>query len=113
MDIKTHKVKIDWLGNGKYVSHGWGNGYVLVPEGHPLFGMHYDKISDEYGIHAHGGLTYASLITEKSTKFLPEHIGMYAIGFDCAHYGDNLSNCPESFVDSEILNLLEQISAIK
>jgi hypothetical protein len=30
--------KTDWLG---MFDHGWGNGYVAVPEGHPLFGKDY------------------------------------------------------------------------
>lgn len=43
--MKTKKcvpfvVKNGWL---KGMDHGWGNGYVAVPEGHPLFGKGYSE----------------------------------------------------------------------
>jgi len=33
-----------WLTRGGYMDFGWGNGYVLIPEGHPLHGKPYDDI---------------------------------------------------------------------
>ena len=38
---------------------GWGNGYIIIPEGHPLHGMNYNDIEDKYGLAVHGGLTYS------------------------------------------------------
>lgn len=33
-----------------FTTHGWGNGYVIIPEGHPVHGMGYDDIEAKYDI---------------------------------------------------------------
>lgn len=48
-------------------------GYVLVPGGHPWFGLGYDEIDAD----AHGGLTYAKGEGD-----------FWRVGFDCAHWLD-------------------------
>lgn len=56
-------------------------GYVAVPEGHPLFGKHYDHAGD---IEVHGGLTYSG----GEGKYPVEAGGVWWFGYDCAHLGD-------------------------
>lgn len=99
---------------------GWGNGYVLIPPGHPYYGKDYDSI-DAW---SHGGLTFASKykdwgmlktyedsgfdfkmdekLSEKVKKegydFLKEY---WCIGFDTAHSGDNLITCSKDYVWNE------------
>ncbi len=51
-------------------------GYVSVPEGHPLYGAHYDDVN----VDVHGGLTYGD-----TSKF--KGPGWW-FGFDCSHFGD-------------------------
>ena len=41
----THILENTWTPS--FISHGWGNGYVAIPKGHKLHGMHYDDISNE------------------------------------------------------------------
>lgn len=59
-------------------------GYVVIPDGHPVYGKWHDwKYLDYHGIAVHGGITFQgkpnwSDWTEK----------VWAIGFDCAHAGD-------------------------
>jgi hypothetical protein len=100
---------------------GWGNGYVLLPPGHPLHSKHYDDIE----AYVHGGLTFASkyigvLKKYKDSKFdyqmdedLAERVkGGYSfldeywcIGFDTGHYDDDLITCPKEYVWSETQKL--------
>ena len=52
---------------------GYRCGYVGVPEGHPLYGKHYDDVD----VDVHGGLTYSNLEDE-----------LWTFGYDCAHWDD-------------------------
>lgn len=91
-----------WRIHSKFLESGWGNGYVSLPKGHPLFGLEYDTIHDQYDIQIHGGLTYSKLDEDK-----------WVIGFDTAHYQDTLINWPESSVKRETENLKEQVTYLK
>lgn len=84
---------------------GWGNGYVAVPPKHPWHGKDYDSIN----IDIHGGLTFAASATGIRWPEVPNNIDDYwIVGFDCAHYGDNLSTCPKEFVETETQKLLQK-----
>lgn len=72
-------------------------GYVEVPVGHPLYGVHYSEGVEALGpsswgaghaspddrITVHGGISYA----EGNGKYPVESDGWW-FGFDCAHAGD-------------------------
>lgn len=91
------------------ISVGWGNGYVAIPKGHPLYEMDYDSIHRKTDIEIHGGLTFS----ENSIIGQPEETkGMWIIGFDCAHLGDTPETCPQEFVEAEAQRLLEQVLAV-
>ena len=85
---------------------GWGNGYVIIPEGHPLHGRHYDDID----VDVHGGLTWS-----ESAKGLDwpeikeEDKSGWVVGFDTAHYKDSLSSWPRLRVEAETENLKKQL----
>jgi hypothetical protein len=99
MEIIKFIREITWLGS---IETGWGNGYVAVPKEHPLYGKDYNNID----IDAHGGLTYASDYSD----WMPKEVeGMWIIGFDCAHYGDDLETCPKEFVEAETERLYQSI----
>ncbi len=105
--MKTVIIKNTWL-NG--MEHGWGNGYVLIPEGHILHGKHYDDID----VNIHGGLTFSGLIDEQALVWgkdilTKDDIGMWMIGFDTAHYSDTMSKWPEEKVQAEADRLLAQV----
>ena len=51
--MKTFLRENTWLTRG-ITDFGWGNGYVLIPQGHPLHGKHYDEID----VDVHCGLTF-------------------------------------------------------
>lgn len=97
----------NWL----YTNHGWGNGYVLIPEGHPLHGKPYDDIE----VDVHGGLTFSELVDEDminhwGEKLLSkEDIGGWLVGFDTAHYSDNMCNWPKEAVQAEANRLRDQL----
>ena len=61
---------------------GYRCGYLSVPEGHPWYEVHYDKIDTD----VHGGLTYSA-----ETK------DGWKVGFDCAHWMD--AQDPELMTD--------------
>lgn len=86
------------------IEHGYANGYVGVPEGHPWYGKDYDHIE----VDIHGGLTY-------SNDCLPlcKPDGLWWVGFDTVHYGDNQSNWPQSRCQDELEKLRQQaVSAV-
>lgn len=89
---------------------GWGNGYVALPEGHPCFGLDYDQIHDRFDIDVHYGLTYS----DKANEYNPEEVqGMWVVGFDTLHSGDDMSKWPdEESVMREAERLKEQLEAI-
>lgn len=89
---------------------GWGNGYVAIPEGHPCNGMDYDAIHEKYDVDVSGGLTFAS----SNIKGQPEETkGMWIIGFDTLHFGDDMARWPnEESVLSEAKRLMEQLELV-
>jgi len=94
-----------------FIDFGWGNGYVLIPSGHPLHGKHYDDID----VDVHGGLTYSELITEemvKTWKLDVEDLGKWCVGFDTFHSGDSLSRWSEGRVQEETNRLMDQLKSI-
>ena len=108
---------------GYNIEYGWGNGYVLIPKGHPFYGVHYDEIYDISDIRVHGGLTYSDIFESEDfprwSKDLEicgdvtldnyENLNNYwMIGFDTNHHGDSLSTCPKNYVLGEAESLLEQ-----
>lgn len=95
---------------------GWGNGYVLIPHNHKLYGKSYDD-KDFPALDVHGGVTWAAdvlprdedvfeFITEK-----PDSIdGLWVLGFDTAHSFSN-SFMDKEWVKRETLRLKEQLEA--
>lgn len=104
--MRTILREITWVGS---METGWGNGYVVLPKGHKYHGKHYDDID----VDIHGGLTFSEEVNEEilehwGSLLTKEDIGCWIIGFDCAHYGDNLITCPKEYVQAEADRLLEQ-----
>lgn len=94
------------------IKHGWGNGYVLIPPGHPYHGVGYDDIPVE----VHGGLTFSDIITQDLVdsewadgKLDNADVGYWAVGFDTAHYGDNLRKWTKEAVLAETQRLRDQL----
>lgn len=119
---KRFSIMKTWLRDARGIDgesdykNGWGNGYVIIPKGHPLHGIEYDEINEK-GIDVHGGLTCSVLVDKKlierfSDEYPPlndEDIGTWLVGFDTMHYIDNIINCNKEFVESETERLKEQI----
>jgi hypothetical protein len=100
-----------WL-NRNHSDFGWGNGYVLLPPSHEFHGRDYDFID----VSVHGGLTFSREVTEEMVNNWPElnekHIGMWCVGFDTAHYSDNLIKWPREAVEAETKALYEQLKRL-
>lgn len=103
---------------GAISERGWGNGYVCVPEGHPLHGLDYDEIHNRCDVDVNGGITFAE--SGKSCMSdawgCPEFVKEtdWIIGFDTAHYGDDMDKWPnEESVLAEARRLGQQIEAYK
>lgn len=96
-NIKTKLIPITWLGT---VPHGYANGYVGVPNGHPWYQKDYNSIE----VSIHGGLTYGDFGVGNP----PKDKNLWWVGFDTAHYGDNSMTCGKSFCEAEVQSLLEQ-----
>ncbi len=84
-----------------YSERGWGNGYVRIPEGHP----YYEKTYDDIPVDVHGGLTFSDHIFENGKHFSDG----YWVGFDTAHYGDDLQSWPMVRVMDETIHLFKEI----
>lgn len=99
------------------MERGWGNGYAVLPKGHPCHGMHHDAIHDNYEIEAHGGLTYSGL-----TKDLPGTVKLqldgikvtncWIVGFDTAHTWDTPKRWPKEAVKAHAKELAQQFERI-
>lgn len=92
---------------------GWGNGYVLLPEGHEYHGKDYDDIPVE----VHGGLTFATKVTKEMLEHWDQldesDLGKWMVGWDSAHYGDSIVNWPKEKVERHTIYLKEQLEKLK
>lgn len=89
---------------------GWGNGYVIVPKEHPLFGKSYYELSEHVSVH--GGLTFGQIINDKIVELFnldKDDLGSFLYGFDTAHYEDNLLKWPKELVEKETQDLANQL----
>lgn len=69
-------------------------GYVLIPEGHKLYGKEGLQYEDSSTLEVHGGITYAGKAKPPYCMVPDEEYSKLSdgwwIGFDCAHYLDLL-----------------------
>lgn len=108
--IRTLIIENTHLWRG-VMDFGWGNGYVVIPIGHPLHGKNYNDID---GINIHGGLTFSEPVSELKTPvwkkcFSEDEKDAWVIGFDTAHGGDTLEYWTPQRVQEEANRLLEQV----
>jgi hypothetical protein len=116
-EFKQALVKNDWMEYPN--SHGWGNGYVLISEDHPLYGM--DNMSLDTGddldsfLNVYGGVTFNKVVDDHIiNNFAPESLdeqdkGYYIIGFDTAHSGDNPNDQDYEYVKDQTQRLHDQL----
>ena len=93
-----------WLPGMK---HGWGNGYVVIFKGHPMYGKHYGEVP----VDVHGGLTFSESVNSVIGNFpeLTEEMkDGWVFGFDTAHYNDSMERWPKEAVERETENLKSQ-----
>lgn len=120
MKVNYFCIKNKQYTSGIYVlERGWGNGYLILSKGHPLWGVHYDVINESTHMNPHGSWTFSNyyknmkkieneIITdEPSFEFNNDD---WIIGFDTAHYNDNLDNWPKEMVFKHIRELAEYYS---
>jgi hypothetical protein len=94
---------------------GWGNGYVVIPPDHPLWGKSYDELNEHIDIH--GGLTYASFVFMNGHWWeeIPHTVNPegWVVGFDTNHYEDTLELWPKEAVILETSRLMGQLMKFK
>lgn len=112
--MRTMIVENNWLPG---LNHGWGNGYVLIPEGNHLHGKDYDTLNEFVDVN--GGLTFSELVDEELIKswkcdhdMTEKDLGSWVVGFDTAHYRDTIDNWPKEAVQAETERLLSQLQNI-
>jgi len=90
---------------------GWGNGYIIIPKGHPLYNKTCSEINDLIPtLKVHGGLTSARSVNSIDCKELPKGSkGGWIIGFHTAHYGDSLTKWSKEAVIKETEELKKQL----
>lgn len=86
---------------------GWGNGYVIIPKGHPLHGKHYDELNQIVDVHR--GLTFSGSGASMSDLVDESEHKDWVVGFDTAHYGDSLAEWPKDAVEAETERLKKQL----
>ena len=122
--LRTFVRQLTHLKAISFLERGWGNGYVIIPEGHPMHGKHYDDIK----VDVHGGLTLCGLVdmngmivTESFSgnknvmhwdEVTEEDAGGWIVGFDTTHYQDSLERWPQKAVQAEVDNLMHQLEAM-
>lgn len=109
--MKTVIRENTWLTRG-IINFGWGNGYVLIPNGNPLHGKRYTDID----VDIHGGLTFSEIVDAEmieSWGLDVEDEGKWCVGFDTAHFSDTLDKWTKEKVQQEAERLKEQLEKIK
>jgi hypothetical protein len=76
------------------ISRGWGNGYAIVPREHPFNGLTTSEIYDTGKIN-----DIDSEITLSDMRYAPNGKEYWVLGFDTAHYGDNIVKWPKERVE--------------
>lgn len=108
--LKTFILQNTWL---PWIEHGFGNGYVILPEWHKYNWVHYDDIPVE----VHGGLTFGEKVKDiKWEHFAPFIKDLnpedYIVGFDTSHYEDTIEKWSEREVAQEAHKLSAQLSQL-
>ena len=116
MNLKYFCIQNVQIETTYVIERGWGNGYLVIPERHPLFEVHYDTINQSNHMQAHGDWTFSQFYN-KMKKIEDEIIfdgpsfklnsNDWIIGFDTAHYNDNLINWSKKEVFNHIRELAE------
>jgi len=95
-----------WLNRG-FNDFGWGNGYVIIPENHPMYGV------TDIPVNVNGGLTFAEnfeVLNRENWLDMPEDVTSgWVVGFDTAHSCDTLEKWPKESVESETYRLKTQL----
>lgn len=97
---------------------GFANGYVVIPEGHPLWGLDYNSEEIE-GLNVHGGITFSQKADEKMINHIlwgkdleEEDLGSWVIGFDTRHTGDTLKFWTKKRCEQEVVKLMGQVKKL-
>lgn len=101
---KNYKIEVVKIINNTFFfgllnsndNNAYFNGYIIIPKNSKFYGKDYDFINKEIAIH--GGFTFADFVDNK-----------YTIGFDTAHYFDNITTQNVDFVMKELRNAVDQI----
>ena len=100
---------LNWDNHIVNIKRGWGNGYVVIPKGHPAHNINYGEIF----VDVHGGLTFSNNVDSLNKEDFPEltneMAGCWVVGFDTAHFGDNLENWTKERVIDETNDLRLQL----
>lgn len=85
------------------LTKGWGQGYAIIPPGHPYYGILPD-------VEVHGGITFSEYAKDIDwPEISPEDKNGYIIGFDTAHAWDTPEQWPKENVEAEARYLAEQL----
>lgn len=100
-----------WLKRDNFIDFGWGNGYVIIPKGHPLHGKDYNTIHKLLPrLEVNGGLTFVESIDDLDWKELPKgNKGSWVVGFDTIHSWNTLEIWNKEKVIEETKKLRNQL----
>lgn len=95
-----------------FMDFGWGNGYVIIPKEHKLYGKDYDEIQQSSipTLEINGGLTFSAYAQELDWPEIPEKDkDGWVVGFDTMHAWDTLEAWSKEKVLEEAENLKQQL----
>lgn len=114
-NFKQFIVENTWLSRD-HTDHGYGNGYVVLPKDHPLWGCSNDMDGEDFiddHVNVHGGITLAKEVSQNNIDHMSDldkdDLGKWVIGFDTAHTGDNLDEHGYDYVVEETQRLHDQL----
>lgn len=89
---------------------GWGNGYIVISKGHPLYGLNDYELPSNIHSLFYGGCTFSGRVSGILGEDSSDE--RWCLGFDTSHAGDNIKTWPKTAVDNACRKLVYKINSL-
>ena len=111
-EMKAQGNPVDLLEKTLEECYGWGNGYVVIPPGHPLYGENFDEnlLDCERNI----SFVHFGRDCDSSLDIPKDEQDHLIVGFDTYQYREDKGPSPytKEYVEAQAKHLAEQLQAM-